>query len=61
MKRVLEYSFLYDTVESTENQAILVVSGELEQLFSMPQALQRPSHTSLWLSSPRLSCYAARG
>ncbi len=43
MKRVLEYSFLYDTVESTENEAILVVSGELEQLFSMAQALQRLS------------------
>jgi hypothetical protein len=37
--RMLEYSFLYDTVENPENLAILVVSGELEQLFSMPQAL----------------------
>ena len=37
--RVLQYSFLYDTVENTENLAILVVLGELEQLFSVTSTL----------------------
>ena len=57
--RVLKYSFLYDTVENTENMAILVVLLELEQLFSMQhkhssalaiQRLGRPRPDSLGMT-----------